>query len=125
MDSGVDDAVQALPPPLPFVAEDGGAQFLAIDGGIVSQDPGPEVFHDVPVGRLAGKDDLVGHLVGIDALHSQLAELVQDKALAAGDPAGESDLEHRERIAVWRPAARPIRSPDPNYGERSPAESGV
>ena len=67
------------------------------------RDPGPEVFHDLPVGRLAGKDDLVGHLVSVDAVDSQLPELVQDKALAAGDPSGESDLEHEKMIAAWSP----------------------
>ena len=83
------------------------------------------MFDDVPVGRLAGKDDLVGHLVGIDAVDSQLAELVQDKALAAGDPSGESDLEHGTMIAAWRLSARPLRNSGPDHGERSPADSGV
>ena len=105
--SRVHDTVQPLP--LLFVPEDGGAQLRAIDDGVVSQDPGPEPFHDVPVGRLAGKDDLVGHVVGIDAADSQLAELVQGKALAAGDPTRESDLEHGKMIAACRPSARPVR----------------
>ena len=99
MDSGVDDAVQALPLPLVRRRRRRPASVRSMAESS-PRIPDPEVFHDLPVGRLAGKDDLVGHVVGIDAVDSQLAELVQDKALAAGDPTRESDLEHGKMIAA-------------------------
>ncbi len=73
------------------LGEDDGAQPAPIEPAIGVEHLIAEMRGDLGQGRLAGLDDLAGHVVGIDPRHAVGGEGPGDGALAGGDAAGHAD----------------------------------
>ena len=79
---------------LAAIGKDECSQFGAVNTAAAVGDQRPEFAEHFTVGGLARLSQLVRQRVGIENGEAHLAEHGRDGALAAGDPAGESESQH-------------------------------
>src|SRR5262249_11190217 len=78
---------------------------LAVERAIWIQDGGPEGLDEGAQAAGPGRDDLAGHLVGVDHGDAELAQPRGDSALSRGDAARETEEMHAPRIYLAPPGS--------------------
>ncbi len=100
-DARMDDGVETVEPGA--IGKDNGAEFSTVNAAIRGAHRRSEFLEDLVVGRLARLDEPVSQGVGVQDSKAHFTQHGRHGALAAGDPAGESESEHFIPItAPWR-----------------------
>ena len=73
------------------VAEDSFAHPSAIEAPVPIENTGSECVHDLRQGGRTGLDQPAGDDIGVNHRHAEFLEPPRNRALSAGEPAGESD----------------------------------